>query len=53
MIQQEASGNPVQPNLLLIHAEDQLMSAESFKILCDEFVDTYRRLDELETQIHR
>ena len=40
-------------NLLLTHAQDQLMSAESFKILCDEFVDTYRRLDELETQIHR
>ena len=53
MIQEEAGGNHVEVNLLLTHAQDQLMSAESFKILCDEFVDTYRRLDELETQIHR
>ena len=28
------------------------MSAESFKILCDEFVDLYRKFDELEEKIY-
>ena len=32
-------------NILLIHAEDQLMSAETFKLLCHEFMDVYRRMD--------
>lgn len=35
-------------NILLIHAEDQLMSAETFKLLCHEFMDVYRRIDRLE-----
>ena len=39
LVQEEAGGNPVDLNLLLTHAQDLLMSAESFKILCDEFVD--------------
>ena len=33
-------------NLILVHAEDQLMSAESFKIIAMEFVDLYKRLYE-------
>ena len=40
---------PAELSLLLIHAEDQLMSAESFKILCTEFLDIYRRFDELQS----
>lgn len=51
LIQQEAGGNHVELNLLLTHAQDQLMSAESFKILCDEFIDLYRRFEELENLI--
>ena len=47
LIQQEAGGERVELNILLTHAQDQLMSAESFKILCDEFIDLYRRLDEM------
>lgn len=52
LIQEEAGGNPVDLNLLLTHAQDLLMSAESFKILCDEFVDLYRKFDELEEKIY-
>ena len=48
LIQQEAGGIKVDLNILLTHAQDQLMSAESFKILCDEFIDLYRRLDEMQ-----
>lgn len=42
LIQQEAAGNPTAPTLLLLHAEDQLMSAEGFKIIANEFIDAYK-----------
>jgi len=38
LIQEDAAGNHPTINLLLIHAEDQLMAAESFKILANEFI---------------
>lgn len=31
--------------LLLLHAEDQLMSADAFKIIAQEFIDVYKRLE--------
>ena len=40
LIQQEAT----QMTLLLTHAEDQLMSAEAFKILSQEFMDLYKEI---------
>lgn len=39
-IQKEFSKN----HILLMHAEDQLMSAESFKILAIEFIEVYKLL---------
>lgn len=33
--------------LLLIHAEDQLNSAETFKILSEEFIRLYQRINEM------
>ncbi len=44
LIQQEASGNKVEFQLLLMHAEDQLMSAEAFKIIATELIDIYERI---------
>lgn len=44
LVSQEAAGEKVEFSLLLIHAEDQLMSAETFKILAKEFVDLYEQL---------
>lgn len=44
LVQQEAGGDPVQVSLLLVHAEDQLMSAETFKILANQFIDLYKNL---------
>lgn len=46
MIQKEANGEKNQIGLLLIHAEDQLMSAEAFGILAEEFIDLYQKLNE-------
>lgn len=44
LIQKEAAGDPCRMNLILTHAEDQLMSAEGFGILAEEFIDLYGRL---------
>lgn len=48
LIRKEASGKKVEPCLLLIHAEDQLMSAESFKMIADEMIGSYERIVALE-----
>lgn len=45
LIQAEAEGGNSTVSLLLVHAEDQLMSAETFKILCQEFIEIYQRLN--------
>lgn len=42
LIQQEASGEKTEFSLILMHAEDQMMSAEAFGILSKEFVDMYQ-----------
>lgn len=44
LIQKEAAGDPCQMNLILTHAEDQLMSAEGFGILAEEFINLYEQL---------
>lgn len=53
LIQKEASGDVVATNLLLIHAEDQLMSAEHCKILAVEFIAMYERLVILEVCLEK
>lgn len=44
LIAQEADGNSVALSLLLIHAEDQLMSAETARIYAMEFIELYEKL---------
>lgn len=39
-----AQGEAVTMDLLLTHAEDQLMSAEAFGILAERFVTLYKKL---------
>lgn len=51
LISKEASGERNEFSLLLVHAEDQLMSAEGFKILCSEFLDIHRKFDALQAEI--
>ena len=46
LVQQEAAGNPAQLCLMLMHAEDQLMSAEAFSILAQELIDVYGILND-------
>lgn len=42
----EAQGVAAHPTLLLVHAEDQLMTASSERTLVEQVVQLYRRLDE-------
>lgn len=45
LIQKEAAGETLQMGLILTHAEDQMMSAETVKIMAEELIALYRRLD--------
>lgn len=44
LVQQAAAGEDQGMDILLTHAEDQLMSAEGFGILAEEFIDVYRKI---------
>ena len=44
LLKKEAEGNTNVIKLIIIHAEDQLMSAEGFKTIALEFIDLYKRL---------
>lgn len=42
LVQKEANGEGETVTLLLAHSEDQLMAADSFKIIANEFIDLYK-----------
>lgn len=44
LVQKEAAGENVLISLILLHAEDQMMSTETFKIMAEEMVALYRKL---------
>lgn len=44
LLTMEADGNPISFSMLLLHAEDQLMSAEGFKMIAEEFIDVYKKI---------
>lgn len=48
LIQKEASGEHVVPTILLMHAEDQLMSAETIKVMALEIIRLNERVAALE-----
>ena len=45
LAEKETKGELEKVGLLLLHAEDQLMSAEGFRTIADEFIAVYKRLD--------
>lgn len=51
LIQNEAAGNPTEISLILMHAEDQLMAAETIKILAEEMIRSYERMEKIENKI--
>ena len=38
LVQKEAAGEDAKMSLILAHAEDQMMSAETFQVLAGEFI---------------
>lgn len=48
LIAQEANGNPVQISLILMHAEDQMMSTETIRLMAEENIKLYQKLAEIE-----
>lgn len=45
LIQQEAAGEDVKMSLILAHAEDQMMSTEIFKIMAEEMIELYKKVN--------
>jgi len=43
LIQREARGEKLTVNLLLMHAEDQLMTTETLRFFAEELIEVYRR----------
>lgn len=44
LVTEDCRGELDQPGILMLHAEDQLMSAEAFRTIAEEFIDVYRRM---------
>lgn len=47
LIQKEASGEDLHMGLILTHAEDQMMSAETIKIMAEEIIELYKLVNKL------
>ncbi len=48
LIAQEANGESITFSLLLMHAEDQMMSAETIRLMAEENIKLYQKLTEME-----
>lgn len=42
IVQKEAAGEETKVSLILAHAEDQMMSAEVFKVMAEELITLYK-----------
>lgn len=51
MIQQEAAGNPVDVNIILVHAQDHLTMAILARDLAEQFVELYAQMAEMKQRI--
>ncbi len=45
LLANDAGGRSVHFSMLLMHAEDQLMGAETFRVLAEDFIDVYKKLE--------
>ena len=45
LIMKEAAGEDVHMSLILAHAEDQMMSTEVFKVMAEEMVEMYKKIN--------
>ncbi len=47
LVQTEAAGTEIKIPLLLMHAEDQLLSTQTLLLMAEEFVSLYKKLEEM------
>lgn len=45
LIQSEAAGEGIEMTLILTHAEDQMMASETFKVMAEEIVELYKKVN--------
>lgn len=45
LIQQEAAGEKVEFSLIIMHAEDQMMAAETIKSMAEEMIAMFKQLN--------
>ena len=50
LITKEANGEGVTPTVILMHAEDQMMAAETVRLMAEENIRLYQRLQALEAK---
>lgn len=50
LLQRTAQGEKLEFTILLLHAEDQMASAETCRLMADDFMDVYGRLAKLEAE---
>lgn len=50
MIQQEARGEPVEVNIILVHAQDHVTMAIMAKDIAEQFIDLYEMMQELKNK---
>ncbi|MGL5204815.1 MAG: PTS lactose/cellobiose transporter subunit IIA [Metamycoplasmataceae bacterium] len=50
LVQQEAAGVEIKIPLLLMHAEDQLLSTQTLMLMAEEFVSLYEKLWKMEQE---
>lgn len=53
LIQQEAQGNPVQVNIILVHAQDHITMAMMAKDQAAEILNLYRMIKDLKDKIEK
>ena len=53
LIQQEAQGNPVEVNIILVHAQDHLTMAMMAKDQAAEILNLYRMIKDLKDKIEK
>lgn len=51
LLQRTAAGEQLPFTLILLHAEDQMAAAETFRVVAEDFIDVHDRLNELEAKL--
>lgn len=51
LINKEVTTGNVEVNLLLVHAEDQLISTQTCRMIAEEVIECYERIIELENKV--